>query len=238
MYSFYNFFPVLSYRFKHLYDELRKMKTEIEHIQHLLQKSKVQIQREFEEWWKRTHAASRANVSPRAAWHTPTPLSSSVQSQVSTHESSLRRSIAAQFSYKHVTKVLEKGGTSLSSPLNDDGTRVRPHSDTRSRGTENLNSQATSVSTGEHNVSVSQSMSKKNIGETRVKVDEDKSDVGREFGGGMVQTSWQQADSFSPPSHERIVCSKNKPETYLPKKKHLFSTRPDFDSHVRFVDWL
>ena len=57
------------FRFKELYDKLREMKTEIEHVQHLLQKSKVQIQRDFEEWWKQ-HSTNR-KLSPRAAWHMP-----------------------------------------------------------------------------------------------------------------------------------------------------------------------
>ena len=50
------------FRFKELYDKLREVKTEIEHVQHLLQKSKVQIQRDFEEWWKQ-----HSKLSPRAA---------------------------------------------------------------------------------------------------------------------------------------------------------------------------
>ena len=71
------------FRFKELYDKLREMKTEIEHVQHLLQKSKVQIQRDFEEWWKQ-HSTNR-KLSPRAAWHTPPlPLRPGSQSSVGT----------------------------------------------------------------------------------------------------------------------------------------------------------
>ena len=47
------------------------MKTEIEHVQHLLQKTKVKVQKDFEEWWKRSQSGSRRTTSPRAAWHTP-----------------------------------------------------------------------------------------------------------------------------------------------------------------------
>ena len=71
------------FRFKELYDKLREMNTEIEHVQHLLQKSKVQIQRDFEEWWKQ-HSTNR-KLSPRAAWHTPAlPLRPGLQSSAGT----------------------------------------------------------------------------------------------------------------------------------------------------------
>ena len=68
------------FMFKELYDKLRGTKTEIEHVQHLLQKSKVQIQRE---WWKQ-HSTNR-KLSPRAAWHTPhLPLRPGSQSSAET----------------------------------------------------------------------------------------------------------------------------------------------------------
>ena len=38
-------------RFKELYNQLKTLKTEIEHVQHLMEKSKVQLQRDFEVWW-------------------------------------------------------------------------------------------------------------------------------------------------------------------------------------------
>ncbi len=34
-----------------MYEQLRALKTEIEHIQHLHEKAKLQIQRNFEQWW-------------------------------------------------------------------------------------------------------------------------------------------------------------------------------------------
>jgi len=40
------------YSFKELYGQLKDMKTEIEHVQHLLEKVKVQMQKDFEIWWK------------------------------------------------------------------------------------------------------------------------------------------------------------------------------------------
>ena len=43
---------VCVHRFKSLYQTLRGMKTEIEHTQHLLQRVKVEVQRQFEEWWQ------------------------------------------------------------------------------------------------------------------------------------------------------------------------------------------
>ena len=42
----------LSYSFKLLYGRLKDMKTEIEHVQHLLEKAKVQLQKDFDVWWK------------------------------------------------------------------------------------------------------------------------------------------------------------------------------------------
>ena len=37
--------------FKQLYGKLRELKSEIEHIQHLHEKAKMQVQRHFEQWW-------------------------------------------------------------------------------------------------------------------------------------------------------------------------------------------
>lgn len=39
-------------RFKSLYQTLHGMKTEIEHTQHLLERSKIEVQHQFEEWWQ------------------------------------------------------------------------------------------------------------------------------------------------------------------------------------------
>lgn len=38
--------------FKVLYGRLKDLKTEIEHVQHLLEKAKVQLQKDFDDWWK------------------------------------------------------------------------------------------------------------------------------------------------------------------------------------------
>ena len=40
-------------RFKDLYHNLKDMKSEIEHSQHLLEKAKVQLQKDFEVWWEK-----------------------------------------------------------------------------------------------------------------------------------------------------------------------------------------
>ena len=43
--------------FKEQCDVLSLMKTEAEHMQHLLHKTKVKIQKDFEEWWITTHSS-------------------------------------------------------------------------------------------------------------------------------------------------------------------------------------
>ena len=42
-------FSVRSY--KHAFNQLKLLKTEIEHTQHLLEKSKLRMQKDFEMWW-------------------------------------------------------------------------------------------------------------------------------------------------------------------------------------------
>lgn len=34
-----------------MYGRLKELKTEIEHVQHLLERAKVQLQRDFDAWW-------------------------------------------------------------------------------------------------------------------------------------------------------------------------------------------
>ena len=38
-------------RYKESFTQLKSLKTEIEHLQHLLEKSKVKMQKDFEIWW-------------------------------------------------------------------------------------------------------------------------------------------------------------------------------------------
>ena len=42
---------VFSYSYKEHFARLRDLKTEIEHLQHFLEKSKVQLMKDFELWW-------------------------------------------------------------------------------------------------------------------------------------------------------------------------------------------
>jgi kinesin family protein 6/9 len=39
-------------QFKELYGRLKELKNEIEHLQHLMDKAKLQLQQDFEVWWK------------------------------------------------------------------------------------------------------------------------------------------------------------------------------------------
>lgn len=43
----------IAHSFKQLYGQLSGLKTEIEHIQHLLEKSRVELQKDFEQWWEK-----------------------------------------------------------------------------------------------------------------------------------------------------------------------------------------
>ena len=71
------------FRYKETFTRLRSLKTEIEHLQHLLEKSKVQMQKDFEVWWNEqsllTHRASSKKIS--TAWRTPTPPLSPIKQQ-------------------------------------------------------------------------------------------------------------------------------------------------------------
>lgn len=49
-----NFWKCLFFRYKEAFTKLKSLKTEIEHLQHLLEKSKVQMQKDFEIWWTET----------------------------------------------------------------------------------------------------------------------------------------------------------------------------------------
>ena len=48
--------------FKALYGQLRELKTEIEHIQHLLEKAKVKLQKDFEQWWNQQSSNSKVSI--------------------------------------------------------------------------------------------------------------------------------------------------------------------------------
>lgn len=61
-------------KYKESFTRLRSLKTEIEHLQHLLEKAKVKMQKDFEIWWAEQAAFSKPPEEVRAAWKTP-PIS-------------------------------------------------------------------------------------------------------------------------------------------------------------------
>ena len=48
-----------SCRYKDAFTRLRSLKTEIEHLQHLLERSKVKLMKDFELWWAKQAAAAQ-----------------------------------------------------------------------------------------------------------------------------------------------------------------------------------
>ncbi|XP_065061437.1 kinesin-like protein KIF6 [Rhopilema esculentum] len=64
--------------YKDAFTKLKNLKTEIEHLQHLLEKSKVQMQKDFEIWWTDASknaifidTVGQAQASSKMAWKTP-----------------------------------------------------------------------------------------------------------------------------------------------------------------------
>lgn len=67
-------------RYKESFTRLRTLKTEIEHLQHLLEKSKVRLMKDFEMWWAEQVNMSQGHNNQgsqqreqKSAWRTPTP---------------------------------------------------------------------------------------------------------------------------------------------------------------------
>lgn len=62
-------------RYKESFGRLRTLKTEIEHLQHLLEKSKVKLMKDFEIWFAEQAVLNQGPPSShgRSAWRTPTP---------------------------------------------------------------------------------------------------------------------------------------------------------------------
>nr|XP_022332099.1 kinesin-like protein KIF6 [Crassostrea virginica] len=62
-------------RYKESFSRLRTLKTEIEHLQHLLEKSKVKLMKDFEIWFAEQATLNQHPPSShgRSAWRTPTP---------------------------------------------------------------------------------------------------------------------------------------------------------------------
>jgi kinesin family protein 6/9 len=48
--------------FKQMVGDLRQLKTEIEHLQHLLEKAKVKMQKDFEIWWAEQGALIQVTI--------------------------------------------------------------------------------------------------------------------------------------------------------------------------------
>ncbi len=91
--------------FKEQCDLLAQMKTEAEHLQHLLQKTKVKIQRDFEVWW----SAQRSSKPNR------TPVSSRGSSRTS-----LRTSVESS----HVQSMMPKEGSRESARRKEESDRM------------------------------------------------------------------------------------------------------------------
>ena len=227
------------------------MKTEIEHIQHLLQKSKVQVQRDFEEWWSKKSRSSvnKSTMSPRAAWHTPPPHLSGLSANQSHQEQTrlsrvsptsshcLRRhqeAIAAQFSH-----LQQSAGSEDRLPQQPPGSRGEHRTgqdwgEGRRDGTKTYHSSRQPAGGG--------SGAEHGTGQDHR--------GGRRDGtkpGSLYHSSWQQADSLSPPvaasdvqtrRNERTPCTrspqgttKSPEQEYLSKKKHLFPADTDHSLH-------
>lgn len=68
--------------YKQSFSRLKELKTEIEHLQHLLEQQRVRLQRDFEQWF----AEQAANLqSSKKAWQTPSPRHNTLASIKSDH---------------------------------------------------------------------------------------------------------------------------------------------------------
>ncbi|XP_030854411.1 kinesin-like protein KIF6 [Strongylocentrotus purpuratus] len=87
-------------RYKDVFNNLRVMKTEIEHLQHLLERSRLQLQKDFEVWWAEQSASLQAAPSPHRppsnpgkAWRTP-PVSP-IKGQHEEHPNNIHHSTSS-----------------------------------------------------------------------------------------------------------------------------------------------
>ncbi|KAM4042914.1 kinesin-like protein KIF6 isoform 1-T1 [Anomaloglossus baeobatrachus] len=82
-------------RYKTLFHQLKSLKTEIEHLQLLLEKAKVRLQKEFEEWWSQETANLQDH--PESQQHSSSPSLSqrphSVPDNADPAQSSLRSKV-------------------------------------------------------------------------------------------------------------------------------------------------
>lgn len=200
------------------------MKTEIEHVQHLLQKSKVQIQRNFEEWWKKSQQSSNKKLSPRAAWHTPPLLlRPGTQSSASTLEHEVSQSgsrpsrhqaaIAAQFTHQH-TSSGDRGNSRQS--LSPPGSVARTERGLKTQ----MVGQVDSRSGDGTRMAGTLGLSSGRAEGTTTK------------NGSVYPSSWQQANSFSlQTALPETPASPGATDQYLSKQRALFPTK--LDSHSR-----
>ena len=229
-------------RFKHLYEELREMKTEIEHIQHLLQKSKVQIQQEFDEWWKRTHCSNKSTT-PKEAWYTP-PDSSSSKSQETSRQDHFRGHHSLR---RHQQAIVDQisnpdkssGHQTLSSPqtlpsYKSEGTDLRSKGQLSKNNVSSITSPHLGMTAGGMMMSSGDGI-------------KDLSSVGIEklkehqslYCSSTSSKSWQPASSLSPPSGGTLSTEATSPtakysEKYKPKRKHLFpQNRSHHENQIR-----
>ncbi|XP_074650742.1 kinesin-like protein KIF6 [Tubulanus polymorphus] len=89
--------------YKSGFTHLKTLKTEIEHLQHLLEKAKVKMMKDFEMWWAEQVSQNQANQSKsgqlpparsKSAWRTP-PLTPSQQSRLPSQPLSMSSSMAS-----------------------------------------------------------------------------------------------------------------------------------------------
>ncbi|XP_071495636.1 kinesin-like protein KIF6 [Diadema antillarum] len=124
-------------RYKEVFNHLRSMKTEIEHLQHLLEKSRLQLQKDFEIWWAEQSTNVQGQVAPSPhrppsnpskAWRTP-PVSPIKGGQEelppSSHHSSASSSSVSLSSHLHGTSH------ALIDPSNYSTTAGKHHHDGR-----------------------------------------------------------------------------------------------------------
>ncbi|XP_072546377.1 kinesin-like protein KIF6 isoform X2 [Salminus brasiliensis] len=92
--------------YKSTFGRLKGLKTEIEHLQHLLQKSKIKLQRDFQDWWTQEASKLQQDQKPESR--------EARQSQ----ESSLCS--ASSSSYDHAINVQERKHSDLTAPSTRD----------------------------------------------------------------------------------------------------------------------
>lgn len=60
--SIYHLSFFWNYRYKSTFERLKGLKTEIDHLQHLHQRSKIKLQKEFQDWWTQEAASLQVSL--------------------------------------------------------------------------------------------------------------------------------------------------------------------------------